>query len=162
MTFSIRNLAAAALVAVALTGGAATAQDATLLSVTDADGAALKSYDLAALKALGTASFETTTIWTEGKQRFTGVPLTVLFKDIGVTQGEVNAIAVNDYSVPIPVTDAVEGGPLLAFEVNGAAMSVRDKGPLWIVYPYDSKTDYQSETIYSRSIWQLNRLQLAQ
>jgi hypothetical protein len=162
MTFSIRSLTAAALVAVALTGGAATAQDATLLSVTDADGAELKSYDLAALKALGTASFETTTIWTEGKQRFTGVPLTVLFKDIGVTQGEVNAIAVNDYSVPIPVTDAVEGGPLLAFEVNGAAMSVRDKGPLWIVYPYDSKTDYQSETIYSRSIWQLNRLQLAQ
>jgi hypothetical protein len=162
MTFSIRSLTAAALVAAALTGGAATAQDATLLSVTDANGAELKSYDLAALKALGTASFETTTIWTEGKQRFTGVPLTVLFKDIGVTQGEVNAIAVNDYSVPIPVTDAVEGGPLLAFEVNGAAMSVRDKGPLWIVYPYDSKTDYQSETIYSRSIWQLNRLQLAQ
>jgi hypothetical protein len=162
MTFSIRSLTAAALVAAALTGGAATAQDATLLSVTDANGAELKSYDLAALKALGTASFETTTIWTEGKQRFTGVPLTALFKDIGVTQGEVNAIAVNDYSVPIPVTDAVEGGPLLAFEVNGAAMSVRDKGPLWIVYPYDSKTDYQSETIYSRSIWQLNRLQLAQ
>ena len=73
-----------------------------------------------------------------------------------------NAIAVNNYSVPIPVADAVEGGPLLAFEINGAAMSIRDKGPLWIVYPYDSKTDYQSETIYSRSIWQLNRLQIAQ
>jgi hypothetical protein len=161
MTFSIRTLTAAALLSAAMAGGAA-AQQAILLSVTGADGSEIKSYDLDALKALGTASFETSTIWTEGKQTFTGVPLDALFQDIGATKGDVNAIAVNNYSVPIPVSDAVAGGPLLAFEVNGAPMSVRDKGPLWIVYPYDANVQYQSETIYSRSIWQLNRLQIAQ
>jgi hypothetical protein len=88
------------------------------------------------------------------------VPLVSLFKDIGVSEGEVNAIAVNNYSVPIPVSDAVEGGPIVAFLANGEAMSIRDKGPLWIVYPYDSKSAYQSETIYSRSIWQLEGLQV--
>lgn len=162
MTFSIRALTLASLLATTLMGGTATAQDASLLTVTGADGSEVKRYDLNALQALGVESFETTTIWTEGKQTFTGVPLVALFKDIGVTSGEVNAIAVNNYSVPIPATDAVQGGPMVAFELNGMPMSVREKGPLWIVYPYDSKTDYQSETIYSRSIWQLDRLQIAQ
>lgn len=160
MAFSIRTLMAASLLVSAFMGGAGLAQDAVLLTVSTADGSEIKSYDLNALKALGVESFETTTIWTEGKQTFTGVPLMTLFKDIDVTHGDVNAIAVNDYAVPIPASDAVEGGPMLAFEVNGKPMSTRDKGPLWIVYPYDSKTDYQSETIYSRSIWQLNRLQI--
>ena len=160
MTFSIRTLMAAGLIAVASVTGPAAAQEAAVLTVSAADGSPIKTYDLEALKALGVESFETTTIWTEGKQTFTGVPLEVLFKDIGATEGEVNAIAVNNYSVPIPVSDAVTAGPMLAFLANGAPMSVRDKGPLWIVYPYDSKTEYQSETIYSRSIWQLDRLQL--
>ena len=44
----------------------------------------------------------------------------------------------------------------------GAPMSVRDKGPLWIVYPYDQNTDYQSEVVFSRSIWQLNRITIQQ
>ena len=37
---------------------------------------------------------------------------------------------------------------------------MRDKGPLWIIYPYDQNTDYQTEVIYSRSIWQLDRIEV--
>jgi hypothetical protein len=48
----------------------------------------------------------------------------------------------------------------VAYLRNGAEMSMRDKGPLWIVYPYDAKPDYQSELIYSRSIWQLDRIEV--
>ena len=43
---------------------------------------------------------------------------------------------------------------------NGGRMSVRDKGPLWIVYPFDSSEEYQAELIYSRSIWQLVRIEV--
>lgn len=160
MTIKIRSLATAIITAVTFMGTVALAEEPVLLTVTGADGAEIKTYDLAALEALGATTFDTTTIWTEGKQSFTGVSLETLFKDIGATEGEVNAIAINNYSVPIPVTDAVEGGPILAYLANGAPMSLRDKGPLWVVYPYDSIADYQSETIYSRSIWQLDRLQL--
>ena len=39
-------------------------------------------------------------------------------------------------------------------------MSVREKGPLWIVYPYDSNIAFQTETIYARSIWQLDRISI--
>lgn len=68
------------------------------------------------------------------------------------------ARAINDYSVEIPLADAVEGGPIVAYERNGAVMSLRDKGPLWIVYPFDSDPAYQTEAIYSRSIWQLEEI----
>ena len=66
----------------------------------------------------------------------------------------------HDYAVEIPVSDSVEDGPILAYELNGAPMSVRDKGPLWLVYPYDQNPEYRSEVIYSRSIWQLDRIEV--
>lgn len=115
-------------------------------------------FDAEMLRALGETSFETTTIWTDGVQTFTGVELDDLLAVLGVEEGTLEATALNDYTVEIPVADAVDGGPIVAYERNGNAMSVRDKGPLWIVYPYDSSSDYQSETIYSRSIWQLDRI----
>ena len=70
------------------------------------------------------------------------------------------ATAINDYTVEIPVSDAVEGGPIIAYSVDGKPMSVRDKGPLWVIYPYDSGAQYRSEVIYSRSIWQLDRIEV--
>jgi hypothetical protein len=39
-------------------------------------------------------------------------------------------------------------------------MSLREKGPLWIIYPFDSSPEYQTELTYSRSIWQLNRIEV--
>lgn len=112
-------------------------------------------FDIDMLKSLGEVSFETTTPWTDGVQTFTGVPLYRLTELLGVTEGTLRAAAANDYAVDIPVSDAVEDGPIIAYLQNGSPMSVREKGPLWIVYPYDQKVDYQSEVTYSHSIWQL-------
>lgn len=117
-------------------------------------------FDRAALVALGLVSIETTTIWSEGVQTFEGVPLMSLTQALGVESGTLFATAINDYTVEIPVTDAVEGGPIIALKLNGEDMSIRDKGPLWVVYPYDSSADYRTEVIYSRSIWQLDRIEV--
>lgn len=115
-------------------------------------------FDMEDLRAMPSATFETETIWTDGRQTFTGVPLEAMTAHLGLEDGVIEAVAINAYAVEIPVSDAVEGGPLIAYERNGAEMSVRDKGPLWIVYPYDSKPEYRTEEIYSRSIWQLEKL----
>jgi hypothetical protein len=128
------------------------------ISVTNADGAAV--FDRAMLEAMDPVEFNTTTTWTDGPQIFTGVLLFDLLALLGVTEGTLRATAINDYAVDIPVSDAVEGGPIVAYLLNGAPMSVRDKGPLWIVYPYDAKREYRSEVIYSRSIWQLDRMEV--
>jgi hypothetical protein len=126
------------------------------IAVTNQDGGA--AFDLDMLKAIGEVTFKTSTPWTEGEQSFTGVPLNALLQAVGVTEGTLTATAINDYAVEIPVSDAVVDGPILAYLQNGNPMSVREKGPLWVVYPYDSKDDYQAEVIYSRSIWQLSSI----
>ncbi|WP_234988705.1 molybdopterin-dependent oxidoreductase [Tropicibacter naphthalenivorans] len=128
------------------------------ISVTNQDGAA--AFDLDLLRGIGAQTIETTTIWTDGVQTFEGVPLHDLTKALGITGSALRATAVNDYAVDIPLADAVPGGAFLAFARNGRPMSVRDKGPLWVIYPYDSAPRYQAEIYYARSIWQLDRIEV--
>lgn len=126
------------------------------IGVTNAPGAA--QFDLAMLESLGTVVVETSTLWTRGVIRFEGVPLRALLDRLDIRTGQIQAIAANDYGVAIPVSDAVDGGPIIAFRRDGREMTVRGNGPLWIIYPYDSNPDYQTEAIYARSIWQLVRM----
>lgn len=116
------------------------------------------AFDLEMLSALPKTTITTTTIWTDGPQVFIGVSLHDLLRVLEVEDGTLMATAINDYAVEIPVSDAVQGGPIIAYWRNGAPMSLRDKGPLWIVYPYDSNPVYKREQIYARSIWQLDRI----
>ena len=115
-------------------------------------------FTLNDMMAFDPVTFSTKTIWSHGTQEFEGVRLKDVLDSIEISDGKMRAVAVDDYAVDIPVSDAVKDGPIIAYLHNGAQMSRRSKGPLRIVYPYDSHKKYQTETVYSRSIWQLNRL----
>lgn len=114
------------------------------------------------LKQLGASEIKTSTLWTDGVHQFTGVSLSDLLTHLEAQGETIEATAINDYAITIPVSDAVAGGPIIAYAMNGAPMSRRDKGPLWVVYPFDSDAKYRTETIYSRSIWQLNKIKVIQ
>ncbi len=128
--------------------------------ITETNSGAAADLDIALLRQLGETTVTTNTIWTEGEQTFVGTPLVALVRALGASGGTLRASAVNDYTVEIPVSDAVENGPIIAYERNGRQMSLRDKGPLWIIYPYDDNPAYQSEIYYSRSIWQMDRIEV--
>lgn len=115
-------------------------------------------FDLAALEALGTASFTTSTIWTKGEIEFSGIPLPRLLDGLGIRDGKIGLQAINDYYIEIPVSEARQSAGLIATRLNGEPMSIREKGPLWLVYPYDSDARFRSESYYSRSIWQIERI----
>ena len=149
-----KTVATAALISMPV---GAFAQD-VLLSVT-VKGETL-TFERSALEALPVAQFTTTTIWTEGEQTFTGVTLHDLLSELGVEDGVVKATAINDYAIEIPYADITEDAPVIAYLRNGEEMSVRDKGPLWVVYPYDSAPEFRNEVAYSRSIWQLDRIDI--
>lgn len=117
-------------------------------------------FDRALLEILPTRQLTTHTIWTEGLQEFTGVPLAALLDHLGVDGGTIRASAANDYAVDIPVDSLTQTAPIVAFLRNGAPMTLRDRGPLWIVYPYDLGPEFRSELIYARSIWQLVQIDL--
>ena len=56
------------------------------------------------------------------------------------------------------VGDFARHNVLLALKRNGLYMPIRDKGPLFIVYPYDSDPQLRHQRFYSRSAWQLVRI----
>ncbi|SEN52845.1 hypothetical protein [Palleronia pelagia] len=124
------------------------------------DGEDIVQFDLERLRALDETRVETSTIWTNGTHVFHGTSLAAFVDALNISEGKLRARAINDYAVDIPVSDAVEGGPILAWHLDGAPMSLREKGPLWLIYPYDSDSQYRSDLIYSRSIWQLDRIEI--
>ncbi|WP_296762669.1 hypothetical protein [Sediminimonas sp.] len=40
-------------------------------------------------------------------------------------------------------------------------MTLRDKGPVWLLYPFDSAPRFRTELHYARSVWQLDRIEIA-
>ncbi len=120
------------------------------------------ALDDAALRSLPSDSFETDTIWTEGKQSFTGVRVTEVLNRLDIHDGTMTLIAANDYRIKIDVAEFTDDGALLAYDRNGTAMTLRDKGPVWLVYPYDADARFRTEVIYSNSIWQLDRIEITE
>ncbi|MBL0404169.1 molybdopterin-dependent oxidoreductase [Microvirga aerilata] len=115
-------------------------------------------FDRPMLEALGMTTIETTTPWHDGKVKFEGIPLDKLMKQVGATGQRVAVVALNDYTTEIPMEDFERHNVILAIKLNGEYMSVRDKGPLFIIYPYDSNPALKTQTYYGRSAWQVARI----
>ena len=115
-------------------------------------------FDRPMLEALGLDQFETTTPWYNGPVRFEGVRMQRLMQAVGASGESVTAVALNDYTTELPIADFERYGVLLAMKRDGNDMSVRDKGPLFIVYPYDSKPELKAQQFYARSAWQVAKL----
>jgi hypothetical protein len=115
-------------------------------------------FDRAALEALGVVSLETNTPWYKGPVKFEGVSLDQLMQAVGAKGDRVDVVALNDYSIEIPIEDFAKYHAILALKRDGEYMTVRDKGPLFIVYPYDQNPELKSQKFYSRSAWQVAKI----
>jgi hypothetical protein len=129
-------------------------------SIANTNDGTMAVFDREMLESVGTVTFSTMTPWYDHVVEFEGVPLATLLQYVGAAGTEVTAIALNDYSSTIPVSDFEEFGVILAMKRDGEIMPVRDKGPLFIVYPYDSDPALRNEQYYSRSVWQVKALDI--
>ena len=117
-------------------------------------------FDRAALERLPQKTLKTHTDWTDGEQVFEGVLLKDLLDHLGAKGTEVRAVALNDYAVSIPAADADAYPVLLALKQNGRPMRIRDKGPIWIVYPNDVTDKSRPGAHNDKMVWQLQRLEI--
>jgi hypothetical protein len=126
----------------------------------DASEGGMVAFDLPTLERLGVVRFTTATNWTEGKIVFEGVLLSRLLDVVGAEADATRLIltALNDYSIPMPIADAREWPVILAFKENGAYMSLRERGPLWVVYPQHAYPELGSREYLSRWVWQLAKI----
>ena len=116
------------------------------------------AFDRPMLEALGLDGFRTATPWYDRPVKFEGIRMRRLMQAVGAVGTRVVAFALNDYVIDIPMSDFERYGVLLAMKRDGIDMPVRDKGPLFIVYPFDSEPGLRSQQFYSRSAWQVAKL----
>ena len=110
------------------------------------------------LLKLNAKRISTHTPWHDGVVAFDGVPARDLMTLVGATGENARIFGLDDYQVDVPLTDFARYGAIFAYAMNDRALTVEEKGPLFLVYPYDSEPQLASETYYARSIWQIARI----
>lgn len=118
-----------------------------------------------ALSELPVTDYLTSTVWTDGVASFSGVLLWDLLLHIGIDpvtwQGSMTFHAIDGYLARIESEVVTQQAPILALLKNGQPMARRRHGPFWVVFPYDADPAFRTETIFSLSVWQVERLSVA-
>lgn len=126
------------------------------ITATNTEGAA--QFDAIMLQALPQQTIKAETPWTEGVTTFSGPLLRDVLEMAGANGDTLLMTAINEYQVKVPVSDAEYFNCILAISMNGETLTVRTKGPLWLIYPWDTFDGLRTETYYARSIWQLKTI----
>jgi hypothetical protein len=153
------TLGALALLATAPLTHAQATQPTPVLTVSGAQTPS-RDFTLASLEALPQVEVRTTTPWSKVAVTYRGPLLRTVLEAAGAKGQELRAIALNDYRVTLPLADVREHNVILATRADGQPLLVRDKGPLFVIYPFDSEPALKQPVYYERSIWQLRRLQM--
>ena len=125
-----------------------------------ANAGAQARFDMAMLAALPNRTLETRTPWYGKVRRFTGPLLRDVLAAAGAQGSKLRLLALNEYQVDMPWDDALRYDVIVARLLDGAPMAVRDKGPLFVVYPFDAQPELRSAIYYSRSAWQLKAIEI--
>jgi hypothetical protein len=115
-------------------------------------------FDLKMIEALPQHSFTTQTPWYSTPVKFTGPKLSDVLAAVGAQGKEIQAVALNNYQITIPVTDTQRYPVVMAWKINDQPIPIRAKGPLFIAFPYDDDAALRTAQYYERSIWQLKQL----
>lgn len=128
------------------------------VGATNQPGAA--AFDRAMLEALPQRSFVTSTPWYKEPTKFTGPLLRDVLAAAKANGVTLEAMALNDYKTSIPMEDARQFDVIVAHRINDQPISVRTKGPLFIIYPFDTTPELKAAKYYGRSAWQLKSLKV--
>lgn len=120
------------------------------------------TFNRFALESLPQHTIRTKTPWTDGTPEFSGPLLSDVLNAAGKRGRILRCLALNDYAVDIPIEDIEEYKVILAMKQDGKVMSTREKGPLWVIFPWSGNPSLWTESYFSRSIWQLKEIELRQ
>jgi|GEM_PF-1302011 len=124
----------------------------------------VREFSTESLQNFETQVIKADTNWTDGVNEFEGP----LVRDVLATFGidstfndlAVKALALDDYTVNLPVTEFFDYDIILAMKMNGEILTRRDKGPLWIVYPSIEYPEFNAEGNHFKWVWQLFELEI--
>jgi len=114
-------------------------------------------FDIVGLESLGTVRYTSKNKWNSKPISYEGVLGSVFLAAVGLPQGatRLKLRALNDYVAYVPIEDFFRWPVMLALKLDGAYMSVRNKGPIWVVYPNHIDPELGSAAFQGKWIWQL-------
>ncbi|HMR29314.1 MAG TPA: molybdopterin-dependent oxidoreductase [Geminicoccaceae bacterium] len=118
-------------------------------------------FDIDALRGLGVYTLRSRTPFTEGESDFEGVLGRNVMAAVQAHGSQATAYARNDYSAEIPLSDFADWDVLLVTHMDGRRLRLRDKGPLWIVYPWSQHPELDNRVTRQKSVWQLYRFSVS-
>jgi len=121
---------------------------------------ATAQFDREMLAKLPQRTTEVETPWTKGVTKFEGPLGAALLDAVGAKGTTLKVTALNDYAAEIPVEDFRKWPVILAMRRDGAEMPVRDKGPLFVIYPFDVDKTLYNEKYFNRSVWQVKSIEI--
>ncbi|WP_295894413.1 hypothetical protein [uncultured Vibrio sp.] len=89
---------------------------------------------------------------------YKGPTLKSVLEYVGASGNEVKVIAWDDYIVTIPLETIEQYGVLLATHENGVRMTLDDKGPFFIVFPFNDYSELRNDFYYNLSVWQVKEI----
>lgn len=126
--------------------------------ITRTNGDGVAEFDQAMLDSLAQRTTTATTPWLDGTHRFSGPTGAAILDAVGATGKTLQVIALNDYSADVPTQDMRDFDVIFASAIDDTLLSVRDKGPLFLIYPFDEKPELFNEVYFGRSVWQITRI----
>lgn len=114
-------------------------------------------FDRQGLERLGLIRYTSQNRWYDHPTTYEGVLGSAFLDAVGVPKGatQMHMVALNDYAVTVPISDLRRWPVMLALKLDGRYLSVRDKGPIWLVYPNQIDPELGGPRYEGRWIWQL-------
>lgn len=106
-------------------------------------------------------TFTTANPWVDQPHQYRGPLLADVLKKYGITSTRLVLVALNDYRITMDFSSVERFEPILAWSDNGETMTVRNHGPLWLMFPIDRFSELEQPVYNSYMIWQLRRIIVA-
>lgn len=129
-----------------------------VLTVTGKDGNA-RGFTLAQIEALGTYRITTKTFWPADDGTYEGIMLADLLKETGLQDlSMLQVTALNGYSVKIPSEDWTRWQVMLATRRDGRPITVRNKGPLRLIFSMALDEKLAERTMGTHWAWMIKTI----
>ena len=95
-----------------------------------------------------------------GSHNWQGVSLKQVVARSGYNTKVLQATALNGYFVEVPQDDLERFDPILAFRRDDQFISIREKGPFILIYPFNQFPELNQQRYINRTVWQIDELNL--
>ena len=87
-----------------------------------------------------------------------GVRFSTLLEHYGVEAEMLQVTGLDGYMAEVPVDELKRYPVVIATEIDGKRLSVRTKGPGWVVYPFTDHPEIEDQLREARSVWQVSEI----